>query len=185
MRRPLPTSIPSDVAGWGVATRPWNPQGPDTVADSVVTRTVFPPWLYPLPQGNDFTVRTIGGAKTAALPAGAGQSIVSDSIQLPPETDGVVRLMSIFVDAPSALLDVDWILRINDAPVQGYDLGTFPRVATNISIDFTGVVRVATSSRVDVLIQNNNANGPWTVGVVFSGWYWSKQAAMDLYGGIY
>jgi len=172
------------------------PPPPDPDSKSVLTRVVFPPWLYPLASGNDFfglnvftTPNTQAGAvgKVAVLPAGLGQAIFSQAFVVPEGMRGVVRVMTIFVNAPTAVpaIDVDWILRINGGPVQGWTFTTFPRTAANLSIDFGGIVRLASGSVVDVAIVNRTATGPWTVGVQFGGWYYSVAEATKLYGDIY
>lgn len=190
MRTNRPRFVPGDVAagaagGFGMEGHPGLQAAPSVADKSGVSRQVFPPWLYPLPQGNDFYIFTIGGAKTALLAAGAGQSVTSDALVIPPEAAGALRVMSIFIDAPTVLVNVDWILRINGAPVPGWTFTTFPRVANNISIDFTGLVRIPTGTVVDVQIVNRSAAGPWTVGVQFGGWYWSQRAGSALYGDLY
>lgn len=191
MRTRRPRFIPGDVAagqaiGSGVFMgQPGLTAVPSVAEKSGVSRQVFPPWLYPLPQGNDFYIFTIVGAKTAVLPAVAGSNVISDALVIPPEAAGAVRVMSIFVDAPTVLVNVDWILRINGAPVPGWTFTTFPRVANNISIDFTGLVRIPLGAVVDVQIVNRTAAGPWTVGTQFGGWYWSQRAGSSLYGDLY
>lgn len=163
--------------------------------DAVATRTIFPPWLYPLKAGNDFYItRVITAAgpppvtgKSAVLAAGAGSLVESQAFIVPTNMKGVVRIVSIFINAPTLVppIDVDWILRINGAPVQGWTFTTFPRAATNLSSDFGGIVRLPSDSVVDVAIVNNNANGPWTVGAQFGGWYYSTEEAKRLYGELY
>lgn len=192
--------FPSDVQasraarGQSVATPPAPDHDPDKSA--VLTRVVFPPWLYPLASGNDFfkvnvfttpNVQTGALAKVAVLPAGANQTIFSEPVVIPDGMKGVVRVVSIFVDAPTAVpaIDVNYVLRINGGPVQGWTFATFPRTAANLSIDFGGVVRLPQAAVVDVAIINNNANGPWTVGVQVGGWYYSVREATRLYGDIY
>lgn len=184
MQTKRPNWVPSDVGGWGGPGGPGS--GRPTQADiSPPSRQIFPPWLYPMPQGNDFFVTTIGGAKSAVLAAGIGATLRTDVFTLPGESAGVVRFVSIFVNAPTLLIDVNWILLINGSPVPGWNLTTYPRVAQNLSIDFEGVIRVPVGADISILIQNNAASGPWTVGAQFSGWYWSKRSADELYGGIY
>lgn len=185
MRRRLPVAVPGDVAaaqhkvlgGPGAGLR-------GVRGNSVAMRQIFPPWLYPMEQGNDFNIVTIGGAKVAVLAAAVGATLTSDPLRLTDSDEGVVRLMTIFVDAPTTAIDVNWTLRINGAPVPGWTVTTFPRNANNLSIDTEGVVRLPAGALVDVLIENRAATGPWTVGVQIGGWYYSQRAAQDFYGDL-
>lgn len=147
-----------------------------------MSRQIFPPWLYPLRQGNDFYIYSIGGAKSASLAAGAGSTLTSDPFRLPKDTSAVVRVMSIFVNAPDLTINVEWTLRINKVAVQGWTFTTYPRIASNLSIEFGGVVRVPPNATIDVLITNKSAAGPWVVGTQFGGWYWNNVAAEQTFG---
>lgn len=191
--------VPSDIAGrisgdsdLPPLTRP--SAGLQQKLNSPIVRQVFPPWLYPLPHGNDFTslnvFTTVGATtgpvgKTAVLPAVVGSVINSEPVKIPRQMAGVLRVLNIFVDAPGATIDVDWITLIDGAPVQGWRVSTFPRAANNLSIAFPGVLRLHPGAILSVAIQNNAATGPWTVGVQLSGWYWSIEEAKVLYGDLY
>ena len=139
-------------------------------AQDIPVFTVFPPWLWKPPSGQDFTSNEQG-----ILAAGAGSQLIVPAVVFPQQQVGVLRLMTIFVDAPLVTIDVSWILRINGGPVPGWTFKTFRRAATNLSIDFTGRVDIPQGSTVDVLIRNNNAAGPWDVGAQTSGWSWSTR----------
>lgn len=189
-RRPFPPHIPKDIAAIGKGPPPLpggnGKGGGRSVADeSAITRQVFPPWLYPPESDKDYLVNTIGGAKTAVLPAVAGATLLSDNFAIPPENKGANQFVTIFVDAPTVSLNVDWTLLINGGPVAGWTLTSFPRTADNISITFPGIVRVSVAGIVSVRITNRDANGPWTVGVQFGGWFYSRRVGDSLYGGIY
>lgn len=186
----MPPRTPNDIRARGFAPRPasgGSSQGAPARATPMsekagLARQIFPPWLYPLRQGSDFFIFTIGGAKSAALAAGAGSTLVSDPFRLPKDTSAVIRLVSIFANLPTGAIDVEWTLRINKVPVQGWTFTTYPRVANNLSIEFGGIVRVAPNSTIDVLITNKSAAGPWTVGTQFGGWYWNNVAAEQTFG---
>ncbi len=184
--------LPKDIAAVGGPPPPIPGGGgkggggvKDVAADSAITRQVFPPWLYPPESNKDFIVNTINGAKTAVLPAGAGQFLLSDSFAIPAENLGANQFVTIFVDAPTALINVDWILQVNGGPVAGWTVTTFPRVANNLSITFPGIVRASVGANINVRIINRDGEGPWTVGVSFGGWFYSRRFADQLYGGIY
>ncbi|MCP4899816.1 MAG: hypothetical protein GY906_22850 [bacterium] len=198
-RKQLPPWFPSDIAAIDEQSRETPtiaPRSPTAGLErnAVQTRTIFPPWLYPLKAGNDFfinrvivsTAPTVLG-KSVVLPAGVGASVQSQPFIMPTSMRGVVRVVSIFVNAPTLVppIDVDWTLRINGGPVQGWTFTTYPRAATNLSSDFGGVVRLPQDAVVDVNIINNNANGPWVVGTQFGGWYYSVEEAKRLYGELY
>lgn len=202
-RDPRFAFIPSDVEAMSEQSSQAPtiaPPSPTRQAErsAVATRTIFPPWLYPLKAGNDFYITRVIVTpavppapailgKSAVLAAGAGSIVTSQAFIVPTNMKGVVRIVSIFINAPTLVppIDVDWILRINGAPVQGWTFTTYPRAATNLSSDFGGVVRLPMDGVVDVVIVNNNANGPWTVGTQFGGWYYSVEEAKRLYGELY
>lgn len=166
------------------------PRDPQPPADIVARRTVipvhrqaqqlqqpsqqttlqrFPPWLYKPESGQDYTTN-----ETGVLAAVAGTILPLAAFQVSANYRAVIRLFTLFVDAPAITIDVDWIVRINRAPVPGWTFTTFPRAANNLSIDFEGVVYVPEGALIDVLVRNNAATGPWTVGAQLSGWQWSK-----------
>lgn len=181
--------LPKDIGAIGTPPPPLpggGGKGAGGVAsESAITRQVFPPWLYPPESNKDYLVNTINGAKTAVLPAGAGQFIESDPFGIPSENLGANQFVTVFADAPTALINVNWVLLVNGGPVAGWTLTTFPRTADNISITFPGIVRVPIAGIVSVRIINLDGNGPWTVGVQFGGWFYSRRVADMLYGGLY
>jgi hypothetical protein len=142
---------------------------------------LFPWWERPLAGSQDIDVRL----NTAALAVGPGLVIKPAGLltQLQPGYVAVVRFFTLFVDAPTTTLDVDWILLINDAPVPGWDkMGSFPRNATNLSITKEGVVRVPAGSSISVAIRNNEATAR-VVGAEYGGWQ-TPQTAIDLAFGV-
>lgn len=190
--------IPSDALSFarGRPATPVRTPSPQEKRDenAATIRTIFPPWLYPMPSGNDFfglnvytTANTRSGAqaKVATLPAGVGQSIFSVPVKIPPMMKGVLRVVNIYVDAPTTTLDVDFITRINGGPIQGWTFASFPRSANNLSIAFPGIARLPLGSLLDVQIINRSAAGPWVIGVQISGWYWNVLEAKKLFGDLY
>lgn len=162
-----PQNLPGDVAAKirGVTSAPPPREPIPKTAD------IPPFWQFKPTFGIDFYYNTTG-----TLAAGAGSTLVltgNPIIRLTPDYEGVVASVQIFVDAPTTLIDVDWMLRFNSSPVPGWsNLTTFPRAANSISIEFGGPVQVPSNTLIDVLVTNNAASGPWTVGVEVTGWSW-------------
>lgn len=175
---PRPISIPGDVAARirGVTSAP--PR-----KEPIPKSAQIPPfWLYKPPFGKDFYFNTTG-----TLAAGAGNTVTlggNPAVTITPDYQAVVASVNIFVDAPTNLIDVDWMLRFNQQPVPGWSqLTTFPRAANSISIEFGGPVQVDPNTLIDVLVTNNNAQGPWTVGVEVTGWSWPLVQSQWTFGG--
>jgi len=145
------------------------------------TAQIPPYWLYKPPEAVDYYFNVEG-----VIAAGAGSTLIltdTPAIFLEPNYEGVVTSVNIFVDAPNTGLGVIWALRFNESPVPGWDtLRTFARVANSISIEFGGNVQVPGNTKIDVLATNNNANGPWTIGVEVTGWQWPKFARVRQFG---
>lgn len=141
-----------------------------------------PPWQFPIASAVDFFQQ----AQNMILPAGVGATITDAALPLAMQ-DGykaVVRSVVIFVDAPTTALSFFFTLLVNGAPVQGWDrLRTYPRSATNLSIGFEGVVRVPQNATISGIVTNENAAGPWTVGMNFAGWQWPLSDEQRIYGG--
>jgi hypothetical protein len=167
--------------GGGGDNSPTPPGGLAVPSAPTPVASVPPFWLYKPPSGIDFYFNVTG-----VLAAGAGSTLVLGGT--PPVTilngyEGVVASVNIFVDAPTTTLDVTWALRFNQAPVPGWDrLRSFARTANNLSIEFSGFVQCGQNTLIDVLVSNQSAAGPWTVGVEVTGWYWSAIDRRRVYG---
>lgn len=179
MRYRLPDNSPLDVRALRRGILPAPPSPADIAKQAGKSIQVVPWWESKPPQATDFlTVQ-----KTIALAAGAGSTVSLLTTSLPPEAYAVVKVVTIFADATTTGTDVDWILRFNGGPVPGWNnLTTFPRVSTNLSIDFGGTVLVPQGAVISVTAQNNNANGPWNIGALVSGWYLSASDIERIYG---
>lgn len=163
-------------------------------------QVIMPPKRQPLllpyyfikpPSGTDLYFNSVTPVATP-LAAGAGATVILAAAAnktpffIRANSEGVVAAVQIFVDAPTADVDVSWTLRFNGAPVIGWDdLKTFPRVANSISIVFPGTVQVESGVTVDVLVTNNNAFGPWRVGAEVSGWQWPLNERLRVFGEEY
>lgn len=141
--------------------------------------TIPAPWLELPPDGSYFQATL----KSAAVAAGTTLASAV-TFTLPAEADGVLAEMQIFIDAPTILTDIDWILKINGGPVQGWSMTTFPRAANNFSAAQSGSVLIPTQGKVTVDITNNGA-GPFNVGTKILGWYWPRQGSASKWVGVY
>lgn len=170
------SKVPRDIAAFGrprlpsAAKREGRPETPPR--QTIVT--IPPPEVEPIPTAKDF-FRIL---RTAALAAGAGNQVVSTALRYQ-ASGGIVaaiKFVSIFVDAPTALTNVVWSVLLNGAPAPGFDALTFsPRVAANFERTFPCTIRVPPNTTVQVVITNQDAAGPWTVGASFGGWGWNQQ----------
>lgn len=169
--------LPHDIASFG-KPRPTAQDarnlipGQSPAADKAVSVSIQAPEVVSIPSAQDFLVQL----KTAALANVIGTTVDTAELRLNAGEYGVVKVVEIFVNAPTTAINVNWALLVNDAPVPGFDnLSTFPRAAANLSIAFTGTVRLPPSARVRVRITNLAATGPWDVGAAFAGWKWNAQ----------
>jgi hypothetical protein len=185
------TYRPADIRdAWDTATPPGRrggvagpagaPISPRNLPAPAPVAAIPPYWLEKPRVGVDAYFRATGALAAvagAAIEFGAGQFV------LPATNWGVVSFVTIFVDAPALNINVTWALLVNGAPVPGWDqLGTFPRVAANLSIVYPGTVHLPLGARVTVRVTNNAATGPWTVGAETSGWHWPKISEDQAFG---
>lgn len=180
--------VPVDMLPWEQTYGGGGVPAPTVLRDGTVIPA--PPRRMPViqpyytekpPSGQDFYFN-----ETGVLAAGAGSTLVlpaAGPLLINPNFEGVIKSVVIFIDAPLTTLDIVWQLRVNGGGVVGWDaLRTFPRTANNLSIEFSGTVQVPGSSKIDVLITNNNAVGPWTVGAEVSGWAWPVADRVRVFG---
>lgn len=147
-----------------------------------LTRQIFPPWVYKLPGAQDFNQNNYN----TVLAAGAGSVVVPVAFQLPQDNVGWLQIFGVFVLTPTALTNILFTLRINQAPVSGWDnIQVLPIASNGIVQNFNDLqVRVPNNATVDVLVTNQSAAGPWTVGAKIAGWYQSRHEEQRLYGDI-
>lgn len=158
------------------------PGGPLGRLGGLVKTAAIPPyWLDKPPEGIDYYFNVEG-----VLAAGAGSTVIlvgTPATLIQVNYEAVVASVNIFVDAPTTALGAVWTLRFNESPVSGWDtLRTFARAANNLSIEFSGNVQVPGGTKIDVLVSNTNAGGPWTVGVEVTGWAWPRLARIRAFG---
>lgn len=140
-------------------------------------RQIFPPWERPIP-GKSRNFQPI--VKSAALAAAAGATAQGPSLAVPNGYSFVVRGVNIFALNTTASFNVTYFLRFAGTALgEGYS--TFGRVAASLEVPFSVVEVGKGPGTLDILIVNNNANA-WTVGASFTGWLWSTNDGIRLYG---
>lgn len=155
-------------------------EGPGQTAPLV--RNVYPPYVYKLPTSQDYNENFF----TSVLAAVVGAVVVPVEFILPRTYVGYQQIFGIYVLSPTALTDITFTLRINGAPVGGWDnIKPPPGVANFIVQNFSELqVRVPSGGKVDVLVTNDAATGPWTVGAKIAGWYHSEIEEQRIYGSV-
>lgn len=156
------------------------PSGP--AQTSPLVRNVYPPWVYKLPMSQDFNRNNFA----TALAAVANTVVTPVSFQTPPTFVGYVQIMGIFVLSPTAATDITFTLRINQAPIEGWDnIKPPPGVANFFVQNFADLqVRIPNGALVEVVVTNNAATGPWTVGAKVAGWYHPETEENRIYGAL-
>jgi hypothetical protein len=177
----------SGKASYGPAPQPGSPGGPQNAVPSV---QIHPVWEFPPAQAFQFYLNQTSSQQSKVatqLPAVAGATLLLPGLiyQPPPFMKSVLRLVSIFCDAPTQQTNISYIVRVNGAPQSGFTFSFFPRLAANESVDFSVLLRdIPINSVIDMIIMNNAATGPWTVGGALSGWSYSEADAIRLYGSL-
>jgi hypothetical protein len=177
----------SGRAAYGPPPQAGSPGGPQNAVPSV---QIHPVWEFPPAQAFQFYLNQTSTQQSSVptqLPAVAGATLLLPGlIYKPPDfMKTVLRLVSIFCDAPNTTTNISYIVRLNQAPAAGFTFRFFPRLAANESVDFSVVLRdIPINTTVDMIIQNNAATGPWTVGGALSGWSYSEADAIRLYGSL-
>ena len=178
--------VPPDVRAardMGVLRQPFGGAG-SGVGDAPYVRQIYPPWVYKLPSSTDFNANGF----SEIIGAGAGTALVSAlvSFRVPADMVGYVQIVGLYVLTPTALTDLTFTFRINQGPVPGYDnLIPPPGVANFLVQNYSDVqVRIPSGSTIDLLIRNNGAGGPWTVGGKIAGWYHPQVDEERLYGNL-
>lgn len=153
--------------------------GPAETAPLV--RNVYPPWVFKLPSSVDFNRNVFSGALVAV----AGTQLEVLSLTLPPTYIGWIQIFGLYILSPTASQDVSFSLRINGAPVEGWDSIQFPPGVANFVVqNFSDLqVRVPNGGRISIVATNNNANA-WTVGGKVAGWYHSEIEEQRIYGSL-
>lgn len=158
------------------------PGTPGPAQSSPLVRNVYPPWVYKLPASVDFNQNNW----STALAAVVNQTVVPVQFQTQPTYVGYVQVFGIYVLSPTALTDVSFALRINQAPVQGWDNYLLPPGVANFFVrTFSDLqVRIPNGALVDVLVTNRTGTGPWTVGAQIAGWTHPETEERRVYGDL-
>ena len=157
-------------------------QQPGPADAAPLTRNIFPPWVYKLPMSKDYNQNLF----SSILAAGAGSVVTPVSFTLPKTYVGWEQIFGIYVLTPTALTDITFSLQINDAPVEGWDNVRIPPGVANFVVqNFSDLqVKVPNGGRVSVVVTNNSAAGPWTVGAKIAGWYHPELEEQRIYGSL-
>ncbi len=155
------------------------PTGP--AETSPLVRNVYPPWVYKLPSSVDFNRNLFN----VALAGVAGTAVEILTVTLPATYVGWLQIMGIYILSPSTTQDITFTLRINGAPVEGWDNIQFPPGVANFVVqNFSDLqVRVPDGGKISLFATNNNANA-WTVGGKVAGWYHSLNEEQRIYGSL-
>jgi len=149
---------------------------------SQLARMLFPPYLYKLPSSSDFNQNNYATVLAAAI----STQVVPVSFQLPQQSVGYLQQFGLYCLSPTNLTNVTFTIRINEGPVPGWDNVLLPVGVTNLTLqNFADLqIRLPNNCKVDVLVTNNAATGPWTVGAKIAGWYHTSQAEERMYGEV-
>jgi hypothetical protein len=156
-----------------------DPNGP--AETSPLVRNVYPPWVYKLPSSVDFNRNVFN----AALAGVAGTVVEILTLTLPATYVGWMQIMGIYILSPTGSQDITFTLRINGAPVEGWDNIQFPPGVANFVVqNFSDLqVRVPDGGKISLFATNNSANA-WTVGGKVAGWYHSLNEEQRIYGSL-
>lgn len=148
---------------------------------------IHPPWEFP-PSGSQIfqpaTDTTSAGVAQLAAGVGATITIPGLSYLTPNAMISVVRTVSIFVNGPTTAFNVDFWLRNNGQPLTQTPFRTQAFIAGALVRTFSVTLRDIPPGTIDMLIVNQGAGGPWTVGGGFSGWSYTQAQAAALTGGL-
>ena len=134
------------------------------------TRIIYPWWVNKLPSSQDFNAQDFA----MPMPAGIGSQVTSGllAFQMPQTMIGVIQIFGLYILSPLATTSLQFTLRINQAPVSGWDNIQFPPGAANFVVqNFSALqVKVSPGSTVDVLVTNLDGAAV-TCGGKIAGWY--------------
>lgn len=137
---------------------------------SSLTQQIFLPEVYPIPDAKEFN--PLGSQATAVVQQNV--TIPGTVFNVPANTFGVIRSVTLYITNMLTTTNVDYSLIINNSPAQGYaQLQIFPRVAPFVSNGFDCMVRFQGPAEIHVAFDNNDG-GNYVVGAAFSGWFWPQ-----------
>lgn len=157
----------------------------DIASRAPMQRLIYPPRIEKLPASQDFNVQDFA----MTLGAGAGSTITSTNLlfEVPTNMVGWLQNFTFYILTPTANTSVQFAVRINQSPVPGFDnRQNAPGVANFVLAEYNDLrVRLPMGCMVDVIATNLNANGPWTVGGLLSGWYHPPSEEQRVFGDDY
>lgn len=184
---------PEDIVAWdelntsqnhagGIPTAPMPGFAPDTQRAVSLSGQVPPFWQFKPTGGTD-----LSGQSRGVVSAGAGSSVILIPVpdwRIIPGYNGVLAALAIGVSAPTAALDIRYVLLRNGAPVPGWTFTLPPYPATGIMQTFTGPLQLEENTVLTVQVLNNGAGGPWDVQADLSGWMWPRSLEQSVFGGV-
>ncbi len=158
----------------GIAPRAAN------IQDAALVRSIQNPRVVKLGQSTDFRIND----NTLILPAGIGATVLSPLFTLPRGQGGWLQQWGLYTLAPDATTQAQWKILVNGAPVPGFDNLLNPPGIARFVVDGDDdmEVRLPTGAKVQMLITNLAASGPWTVGALLAGWYHPLATEEALWG---
>lgn len=167
------TRVPADIQNARRVIPIPMPSGVVTPGGAPFQRSVFPWWQVKPPMAQDFNAQDF----QVTLPAGVGSTAntVALSFTMPETSVGVIQTMSLYILSPVAADIVQYMLRINESPVSGWDNKQIvPGAANFVKENWTDIHVIAPqTAKVDMLMINVGGTGPLTVGGQITGWYMS------------
>jgi hypothetical protein len=130
----------------------------------------FPDHYSPPEDATTFTFTSFfdSGGNDQNVPAGL-------QFQLPPDSEGVIRDFSRYINDMIATDAVVWQFRINGNPVpQWGNVTMFPRVVAFGASGDDPYILVPAGALLDILISNNTATAH-KLGAGYYGWYWPNR----------
>jgi len=170
----LPCEPPDRARPPGIA-----PRAAD-IAHAGIVRAIQPPRIVKLASSTDFRIND----NHLVLPAGIGSQVRSPSFTLPRGQAGWLQEWGMYVLAPDATTNAQWKILVNGGPVPGFDnlLNSPGILRLFLDGDDDMEVRLPTGAKIEMLITNLAASGPWTVGALLAGWYHPLATEEALWG---
>lgn len=147
------------------------PPAPPPDLGKVLSR---PPWdQHKPPTAQDFWTFT---PTLLVLPAGAGSTVstspaVGGAVTLGQDSLGVLQSVIFTIDAPTTAASIRFTVFANSSGIPGLSGVGFPPVnATTFALPINGVWQLGQGTNLSVTFTNLNASGPWSVGMVLSGY---------------
>ena len=163
----------------GARGRGVSPPMPDDLTRSLALQS----WdQHKPPTAQDFYSFT---PNSLVLPAGAGSSISSSQatggfIQLAADNIGVLQQIIFTIDAPTTAMNIRLTIFANGGGIPGLTNIGFPPInAASFAFPLSSVWQLSPGTTLFGTFVNGNASGPWTVGLVLSGY---QVSAADVVG---